>query len=258
MKKTTTPCISLQGSSARKRRYSSIAVGFPIRNDQKAYLQGVSRGFPSWASTRCARTYVKILEFDLHSTVDFLPYSLNSARFRPTIYRIPHYERPKKDRTIALHYLGRYLGTYYKYLGCSLSYPWQKHAISSMIPYLHLDCTSINATQVNGSSLLSTHQCQTSTLRATHEYPTSSPRTTHENPTKTLRTAHEYPTNNPRTTHEQPTSTLHPTQLAVNSHLWFTWGSLGSHLTQLNTHPTLVYHTIRANSKTDPGSFKIH
>ena len=238
MKKTTTPCISLQGSSARKRRYSSIAVGFPIRNDQKAHLQGVSRGFPSWVGTRSACTYVKNLEFGLHLTEDFLPYSLNSARIRPTFSRIPHYERPQKGHRIALHYLGRYLGTNYKHLGCILSNPRLNHAISSMIHYLHLDCTSINATQVHGRSLLSTHQCQTSTLRAAHEYPTSSPRIPYEQPTKTLRTTHENPTNNLRKPYEQPTSTLHSTQL--------------------NTHPKLVYHTIRANSKTYPGSFKIH
>ena len=269
MKKTTTPCISLQGSSARERRYSSIAVGFPIRNDQKAHYQRVSRGFPSWVGTRSACTYVKNLEFDLHSTEDFPPYSLNSARIRPTNCRIPHYERPKKDHRIALHIIGRDLRTYYQYLGCTLSDTRLHHAISSMNHYLHLDCTSIDANQVDGGSLLSTHQCQTSIQRTTHEYPTNNPRIPNEQPTNTQRTTHEYPTSSPRTTHEcttntlrttheQPTSTLHPTQLAVKIHLWFTCGSLGSHLTQLNTHPAPVYHTIRANSKTYPGSFKIH
>ena len=269
MKKTTTPCNSLQGSSDRKRRYSSIAVGFPIRNDQKAHYQRVSRGFPSWVGTRCARTYVKNLQFDMHSTEDFPPYSLNSARIRPTICRIPPYERPQKDRRIALHIIGRDLRTYYQYLGCPLSDTRLHHAISSMNRYLHLDCTSINANQVDECSLRSTHQCQTSTQQTTHEYPTNNPRTTHERPTNTLRAAHEYPTSSPRTTHEyptntlrttneQPTSTLHPAQLAVKIHLGFTCGSLGSHLTQLNTHPAPVYHTIRANSKTYPSSFTIH
>ena len=43
----------------RKRRYSSTAVGFPIRNDQKADCQRVSRGFPTWERARRAGAYVR-------------------------------------------------------------------------------------------------------------------------------------------------------------------------------------------------------
>ena len=41
-----------------KRRYSSTAVGFPIRFDLRGYSQRVSRVFPSWVGARCACTYV--------------------------------------------------------------------------------------------------------------------------------------------------------------------------------------------------------
>ena len=42
----------------RKRRYSSTAVGFPIRNDLSAHSQGISSHFPSGVRARCACTYV--------------------------------------------------------------------------------------------------------------------------------------------------------------------------------------------------------
>ncbi len=53
----STPSYSAQ--VARKRRYSSTAVGFPIRNDQKADCQRVSRVFPTWERARRAPAYVR-------------------------------------------------------------------------------------------------------------------------------------------------------------------------------------------------------
>ena len=47
--------------SAKKRRYSSTAVGFPIRNDLSACLQGISATFPTWERARLACTYVRNL-----------------------------------------------------------------------------------------------------------------------------------------------------------------------------------------------------
>ena len=55
--KFSTPSYSAQ--VARKRRYSSTAVGFPIRNDQKADCQRVSRVFPTWERARRAGAYVR-------------------------------------------------------------------------------------------------------------------------------------------------------------------------------------------------------
>lgn len=47
--------------SAKKRRYSSTAVGFPIRDDLSVYLQGISATFPTWERARLACTYVRDL-----------------------------------------------------------------------------------------------------------------------------------------------------------------------------------------------------
>ena len=44
--------------STQKRRYSSTAVGFPIRFDLKCCYQRVSGVFHSWVGARCACTYV--------------------------------------------------------------------------------------------------------------------------------------------------------------------------------------------------------
>lgn len=59
MKRPQFPTPSYSAQVARKRRYSSIAVGFPIRNDQKADCQRVSRGFPTWERARHAGAYVR-------------------------------------------------------------------------------------------------------------------------------------------------------------------------------------------------------
>lgn len=59
MKKTSFSTLSYSAQVARKRRYSSTAVGFPIRNDQKADYQRVSRGFPTWERARRAPAYVR-------------------------------------------------------------------------------------------------------------------------------------------------------------------------------------------------------
>jgi hypothetical protein len=53
------PTPSYSAQVARKRRYSSTAVGFPIRNDQKADCQRVSRVFPTWERARRAPAYVR-------------------------------------------------------------------------------------------------------------------------------------------------------------------------------------------------------
>ena len=59
--------------SAKKRRYSSTAVGFPFRNDLSAHSQGISEVFPTWMRTRRAPTYVRGLVIDCKSTSNHLP-----------------------------------------------------------------------------------------------------------------------------------------------------------------------------------------
>lgn len=95
MKKTTTPCSSLQGSSARNRRYSSTAVGFPIRNDQKAHSQRVSKGFPSWVGARRAHTYVQGRENCAHWHSERLNKSITEAHIRLAFDVYTPNERPQ-------------------------------------------------------------------------------------------------------------------------------------------------------------------
>ena len=56
-----------------KRRYSSTAVGFPIRFDLRGYSQRVSGVFPSWVGARCACTYVYAHEIAFELSESRLP-----------------------------------------------------------------------------------------------------------------------------------------------------------------------------------------
>lgn len=95
MKKTTTPCPFRQGSSVRKRRYSSTAVGFPIRYDQKAHSQRVSEGFPSWVGARCACTYVQAHDNCALSHSERLNKSQTEAHIRLAFDAFTPNERPQ-------------------------------------------------------------------------------------------------------------------------------------------------------------------
>ena len=66
--------------SAKKRRYSSTAVGFPIRNDQKPYSQGISEGFPTCTGARRVRIYVRRRHFCEYQSYE----ALHSASTRST------------------------------------------------------------------------------------------------------------------------------------------------------------------------------
>lgn len=59
--------------SAKERRYSSTAVGFPIRFDLRDYSQRVSGMFPSWVGARCACTYVYAHGIDFELSESRLP-----------------------------------------------------------------------------------------------------------------------------------------------------------------------------------------
>ena len=66
--------------AAKKRRYSSTAVGFPIRNDQKPYSQGISEGFPTCIGARRVRIYVRRDHFCKYQSYE----ALHSASTRST------------------------------------------------------------------------------------------------------------------------------------------------------------------------------
>ena len=65
--------LSYSAQVARERRYSSTAVGFPIRNDQKADCQRVSRGFPTWERARRAPAYVREPQLCVYRSSTLLP-----------------------------------------------------------------------------------------------------------------------------------------------------------------------------------------
>ena len=76
-----TVCVgSPDAFSAKKRRYSSTAVGFPIRNDQKPYSQGISEGFPTCIGARRVRIYVRRRHFCEYQSYE----ALHSASTRST------------------------------------------------------------------------------------------------------------------------------------------------------------------------------
>lgn len=59
--------------STEKRRYSSTAVGFPIRYDLRAYSQGISKAFPSRVCAHRARLYVRVRPITKAQSTDALP-----------------------------------------------------------------------------------------------------------------------------------------------------------------------------------------
>ena len=61
-----------------KRRYSSTAVEFPIRNDQKPHSHGVSDGFPSGERARLTPTYVHTRTMSAPTTENRQPYCSTS------------------------------------------------------------------------------------------------------------------------------------------------------------------------------------
>ena len=87
MKKNSVLSGSAAEISAKKRQYSSTAVGFPIRFDLNAYSQGVSGVFPSWERARCACTYVRGLTLGARSASNLLHYSLQSSYYLP-VFRL--------------------------------------------------------------------------------------------------------------------------------------------------------------------------
>ena len=71
---------------AQKRRYSSIAVEFPIRFDQKPYVQRVFKDFPSWVRAHVRATYVRDLPLDRFYAMSPLYYTHRLHTNSLTIY----------------------------------------------------------------------------------------------------------------------------------------------------------------------------
>lgn len=88
------PC----GISAKKRRYSSTAVGFPIRNDQKPYYQGISEGFTTCIGARRVRIYVRRRQFCEYQSYE----ALHSASTRSTYLPLFASSTPSRVQNLPL------------------------------------------------------------------------------------------------------------------------------------------------------------
>ena len=89
---------SPDASSAKKRRYSSTAVGFPIRNDQKPYSQGISEGFPTCIGARRVRIYVRGRHFCEYQSYE----ALHSASTRSTYLPLFASSTPSRVQNLPL------------------------------------------------------------------------------------------------------------------------------------------------------------
>ena len=79
-----TVCVgSPDAFSAKKRRYSSTAVGFPISNDQKPYSQGISEGFPTCIGARRVRIYVRRRHFCEYQSYEALHSASTHSTYLP-------------------------------------------------------------------------------------------------------------------------------------------------------------------------------
>jgi hypothetical protein len=172
MKKTTTPCSSLQGSSARERRYSSTAVGFPIRNDQKAHSQRVSEGFPSWVGARCAYTYVQGRENCVLSHIERLNKSITETHIRLAFDAFTPNERPQNCPRKPTQR------------------PTKHHSTTQHQPTMHHSAT---------------HHQPTMHHSTTQHQPTMHHSTTQHQPTMHHTTTQHKPTMRHQTTHNPPT-----------------------------------------------------
>jgi hypothetical protein len=86
MKHYTVGIGSADAFSTKKRAYSSTPVGFPIRDDLSAYLQGISATFPTWERARLACTYVRDLGICMHRTKKGPLYSILSPDIHAADY----------------------------------------------------------------------------------------------------------------------------------------------------------------------------
>lgn len=84
--------------SAKKRRYSSTAVGFPIRDDQKRYSQGISEGFPTCIGARRVRIYVRGRHFCEYQSYE----ALHSASTRSTYLPLFASSTPSRVQNLPL------------------------------------------------------------------------------------------------------------------------------------------------------------
>lgn len=116
--------------SAQKRRYSSTAVGFPIRFDLRGYSQRVSRVFPSWVGARCACTYVYAHGIAFESSEERQPQCSLSTCNLPALTAYTPIRRPQFSYLASTIALAKSLYSARIVLACWLAYASDSHLSS--------------------------------------------------------------------------------------------------------------------------------
>ena len=117
----------------QKRRYSSTAVGFPIRNDLRAYSQGISEGFPSGERARRAPIYVQAHAISANSVSELLSRALLSPYLRAVFATHTPSDVLKKASFGACLLLGLSCRKPHKQAGTYPRPPWLNFAFCSEI-----------------------------------------------------------------------------------------------------------------------------
>lgn len=113
--------------SATERRYSSTAVGFPIRFDLRGYSQRVSGVFPSWVRARCACTYVYAHGIDFELSKSRQPQcSLSTCKLPATTAYTP-IRRPQFSYLAGTIALAKSLCSPSIVLDCWLAFACESH-----------------------------------------------------------------------------------------------------------------------------------
>lgn len=117
-------------SISRKRRYSSTAVGFPIRFDLRGYSQRVSRVFPSWVGARCACTYVYAHGIAFELSEERLPQCSLSTCNLPASTAYTPIRRPQFSYLAGTIALAKSLCSARIVLACWLAFACESHPSS--------------------------------------------------------------------------------------------------------------------------------
>ena len=162
-------------SAAGKRRYSSTAVEFPIRIDQRPHSQGVSRGFPSWERARRAPTYVSGHVIACISLSN-LPQQNHGFRciLAATTATTPT-EARQKSIPCACHTPDRFMGRTCLVPGSSKPEPKQVRPISLSMAGQVLSLSSPRPHQSRSCSGHRAHQLLPFSLQSSFQLPTSAP-----------------------------------------------------------------------------------
>ena len=206
---------------AKKRRYSSTAVGFPIRNDLSAHSQGISGVFPTWVRTRRAPTYVRALGIDYESTSKHLPQDhtaptnhLSNTTRSPLKSRTKPYTAPSqnqsKTRLSTPKRAQNFAQIHPIFVEIHLGFAWDSLEVvhnqftthstqlaCSTIPTLSSQASPIKTTQSNQASPIKTTQSNQNrpikTTQSNQDRPIKTTQSNQESPIKTTQSNQESP-----------------------------------------------------------------